>query len=42
VVTTAALYAYVDDMDLALARAREAGLELRVLARPDSLLRPVG
>lgn len=25
VVTTAALYAYVDDMDLALARAREAG-----------------
>ncbi len=26
---------------LALARAREAGLELRVLARPDSLLRPV-
>ena len=26
---------------LALARAREAGLELRVLARPDALLRPV-
>lgn len=26
---------------LALARAREAGIELRVLARPDSLLRPV-
>lgn len=26
---------------LALARAREAGLELRVLARPDALLRPM-
>jgi FdhD protein len=25
---------------LALARAREAGLDLRVLARPDSLLSP--